>query len=133
MLNAGTSATIASPMIAISFCNTCVTGVSQQQQPKTACYSSTDCQKLVETKRSTYSCAPTVLRSNSHPTSSNDKVGLGPPSPALPADWDSILFSDECWANLSNADGRERVYRSRGKRFADACVIEWDSFGGGSV
>ena len=36
------------------------------------------------------------------------------------ADWDSILFSDECQFNLSHADGRERVYRRRGERFADA-------------
>ena len=36
------------------------------------------------------------------------------------ADWDLILFSDECWFNLSHTDGRERVYRRRRKRFADA-------------
>ena len=42
------------------------------------------CQKLVETKHSTYSCVPTVLQSNSHLTSSNSKAGLVPPSPALP-------------------------------------------------
>ena len=34
------------------------------------------------------------------------------------ADWDLILFSDEC-----HADGRERVYCRRGERFVDACVI----------
>ena len=33
------------------------------------------------------------------------------------ADWDFILFSNECWFNLSHADGRERVYRRRGERF----------------
>ena len=49
------------------------------------------------------------------------------------ADWDSILFSDESRFNLTHANGGERVYRRRGKRFADACVIEWDCFGGGSV
>ena len=49
------------------------------------------------------------------------------------ADWDLTLFSDECRFHLSNADGRERVYRRRGERFADACVIERDRFGGGSV
>ena len=32
---------------------------------KTVWHSSTDCQKLVETKCSTYSCIPTILRSNS--------------------------------------------------------------------
>ena len=44
-------------------------------------------QKSVETKRSTYSCVPTVLRSNSHLTSSNSKAGLVLPSPALPTCW----------------------------------------------
>ena len=47
---------------------------------KTVWYSSSDCQK----SRSTYLWVPTVLRSNSHPTSSNGKAGLLPPSPALP-------------------------------------------------
>ena len=50
-----------------------------------------------------------------------------------PADWDLILFSDECRFNLSHAHRRERVYRRRGERFADAYVIERDRFGGGSV
>ena len=39
---------------------------------------------MVETKLSTCSCVPTVLLSNSHPTSSNGKAGLVPPSTALP-------------------------------------------------
>ena len=47
-------------------------------------YASTGCQKSVETKHSTYSCVPTVLRSITHPTSSNGKAGLVLPSPALP-------------------------------------------------
>ena len=68
-------------------------------------YSSTDCQKSVETKRSIYSCVPTILRSNSH---------------FRRADWDFIWFSDECRFNLSYAKGRERVYRRRGERFAHA-------------
>ena len=49
------------------------------------------------------------------------------------ADWDLILFSNECRFNLIHADGRQRVYRRRGERFADVCVIERDRFGGGSV
>lgn len=49
------------------------------------------------------------------------------------AEWRSVLFSDESRFNLSHADGRERVYRRRGERYADACVIERDRFGGGSV
>ena len=38
------------------------------------------------------------------------------------ADWDLILFSDECRFDRSHADGRERVYRRRRERFADRCV-----------
>ena len=49
------------------------------------------------------------------------------------ADWDLILLPDECRVNLSHADGRERVYRRRGERFADVCIIEPDRFRGGSV
>ena len=33
------------------------------------------------------------------------------------ANWDLILFSDECRFNLSHANGRERVYRRRGERY----------------
>ena len=51
---------------------------------KTVWYSSTECQKSVEIKRSTYSWVLTVLRSNSHPTLSNGKTELVPPSPAFP-------------------------------------------------
>ena len=44
------------------------------------------------------------------------------------ADWDLTLFSDECRFNLSHAEGRKRVYRHRGERFADACIIKRDFF-----
>ena len=47
--------------------------------------------------------------------------------------WELILFSDECRFNHSHADRRERLYRRRGERFADACVIKRDRFRGGSV
>ena len=64
----------------------------------------------------------------------NGKAELVPPSQALlRADWDMVLVTDECRFNLSHADGSERVYRHRGECFADACVIERDRFGGGSV
>ena len=46
------------------------------------------------------------------------------------ADWDLILFSDECRFNLSHAEGGEKVYRCRVERFANAFVNEWDHFGG---
>ena len=44
-----------------------------------------------------------------------------------------VLFSDESRFNLSHHDGRIRVFRKRGERFADKCLIERDRFGGGSV
>lgn len=47
--------------------------------------------------------------------------------------WNSVLFSDESRFSLSNADGRLRVWRRAGERFADACVLEHDRFGGGSI
>ena len=37
------------------------------------------------------------------------------------------------WFSLHRADGRKRVYRRKGERYADADVIEHDRFGGGSV
>ena len=50
-----------------------------------------------------------------------------------PAKWNLILFSDKCRFNLSHANGREKVYRRRGDRVADACVIEQDPLGAGLV
>ncbi len=47
--------------------------------------------------------------------------------------WNSVMFSDESRFCLRRADGRERVYRRRGERYADACVRQVDLFGGGSV
>ena len=47
--------------------------------------------------------------------------------------WARVLFSDESSFNLSHDDGRIRVFRRRGERFADNCLIERDRFGGGSV
>ena len=47
--------------------------------------------------------------------------------------WARVLFSDESRFNLSHNDGRIRVFKRRGERFADSCLIERDRFGGGSV
>ena len=47
--------------------------------------------------------------------------------------WRRVLFTDESRFTLYRADGRRRVYGRRGERFADACVVERDRFGGGSV
>ena len=45
----------------------------------------------------------------------------------------NILFSDESRFHLDSSDGHSRVYRRVGERYADACVIQRQSFGGGSV
>ena len=47
--------------------------------------------------------------------------------------WARVLFSDESRFNLSHHDGGIRVFKRRGKRFADNYLIERDRFGGGSV
>ena len=47
--------------------------------------------------------------------------------------WARVLFFDESRLNLSHHDGRIRVFRRRGERFADNCLTERDRFGGGSV
>ena len=40
--------------------------------------------------------------------------------------WARILFSDEFRFNLSHHDGRIRVFRRIGERFADNCLVERD-------
>ena len=47
--------------------------------------------------------------------------------------WRQVLFSDESRFTLFRSDGSQRVYERRGERFADACVIHRDRFGGGSL
>lgn len=47
--------------------------------------------------------------------------------------WRRVVFSDESRFNLYHSDGRTRVYRRRGERFADNTVLERNRFGGGSV
>ena len=47
--------------------------------------------------------------------------------------WARVLFSDESRFNLSHHGGRIRVFRRRGERLADNCLIERDRFGSGSV
>ena len=44
-----------------------------------------------------------------------------------------VFITDETRFTLFRADGRRRLYRRRGERFADACVFERDRYGGGSV
>ena len=47
--------------------------------------------------------------------------------------WRQVFFTDESRFCLYRSDGRQCVYRRRGERFADSCVVERDRFGGGSV
>ena len=48
-------------------------------------------------------------------------------------EWSRVLFSDESRYNLSHSDGRIRVWRRPGERFADVCIQERDRYGGGSL
>ena len=47
--------------------------------------------------------------------------------------WYTVIFSDESRFRLMHADGRIRVYRRRGERYADACVNQVDGHNRGSV
>ncbi|KAK7116312.1 hypothetical protein V1264_002016 [Littorina saxatilis] len=47
--------------------------------------------------------------------------------------WAQVLFTDESRYCLEPADGRIRVWRRRGERFAEGAVLERQRFGGGSV
>lgn len=46
--------------------------------------------------------------------------------------WKTVLFSDECRICLYGNDGRGRVYRRPGERFAQCCISERVAYGGGS-
>ena len=48
----------------------------------------------------------------------------------LHRNWKTVLFSDESQFTLKFADGRIRVWRRPGERFAAACVMPVDRFGG---
>ena len=45
--------------------------------------------------------------------------------------WGKMLFSDQSKFNISQADGRHRVYRGNGERYTDQCVMPRDRWGGG--
>ncbi len=47
--------------------------------------------------------------------------------------WRPVLFTDESRFTLSTCDRRERVWRSRGERYAACNIVQHDQFGGGSV
>lgn len=43
--------------------------------------------------------------------------------------WGRVIFTGEYQFTVFCSDGRRRVYRRRGERFSDACVLEKDRFG----
>ena len=47
--------------------------------------------------------------------------------------WGDIMFSDESRFCLRHVDGRRRVWRRRGERFADCCIQRKTPYGGGSI
>ena len=42
-------------------------------------------------------------------------------------------FTDESKFNLSFAEGLKRIYRRRGKRFAQCCILEHNQWGVGGI
>lgn len=50
-----------------------------------------------------------------------------------PARWGTVLFTDESRFTLHGPDGRQRVWRRRGERFAAATISPRVPYGGGSV
>ena len=49
------------------------------------------------------------------------------------AQWSRIVFSDESRFCLQQGDGRVRVWRKKGERYANCCIREQDRHRGGSV
>ena len=46
-------------------------------------------------------------------------------------DWQKVLFTDESLFCLTRGDNRICVYRRRNERYAEACTLERNRFGGG--
>lgn len=47
--------------------------------------------------------------------------------------WSRVVFTDESRFCVDMADGRERVWRRRGERFASCCVRQYNRWGGPNV
>lgn len=48
-------------------------------------------------------------------------------------DWGNVIFADESRFKVSGNDGRQRIYRRIGERFAECCVNQRNWYGNGSV
>lgn len=47
--------------------------------------------------------------------------------------WRNVIFSDESRYCISTADGRTRLWRRRGERYDDNCMMERNAWGGPSI
>ena len=47
--------------------------------------------------------------------------------------WQSVMFTDESRICTDMNDGRAKVWRQQGERYADCCARECSRWGGGSV
>ena len=79
----------------------------------------------------THSAKEALCGTSAYSTSSGCPFAVG--TTAFPLGGATAVGSDESKFNLSHHNGRIRVFRRRGERFADNCLIERDRFGGGSV
>ena len=47
--------------------------------------------------------------------------------------WSRVLFTDESRFCIDMADGRDRVWRRRGERYAECCIRQFNRWGGANV
>lgn len=47
--------------------------------------------------------------------------------------WSNCLFTDESRFKLKGADGRTRIWREKGERYQENCMMSVEPYGGGSV
>ena len=113
------------PMIAISSCSTYVTGVWLQQTTwrQYGIHPQTVRNRLRENVQPIRTYRPYFGQSLTRRHRMERRDWCRRHLHFRRADWDLILFFHECRVNLSHVDGRERVYRRRGVRFADACIV----------
>ena len=109
------------------------TATSSARQPLVR-YQQTDSVAPPQASPATHSAKEALCWTSAYNTSSGCPFAVGTTAFPLGAkQWARVLFSDGSRFNLSHNDGRIRVFRRKGERFADDCLIERDRFGGGSV